>query len=363
MHIPLVDVTAQHAALRAEIEAAMAEVVAGGRFVKGPAVAEFEAAFAAFCGVAHAVGVGNGTDALRLALQALGVGPGDDVVTVPTTFVATAEAVGHVGARARFVDVHPDTWLLDPAHLDGGLTPQTRAVVPVHLYGHVSAVPRPRGIAVIEDAAQAHGARHGDRRVGALGDAAAFSFYPGKNLGAYGDAGAVVTADPDVAERVRLLADHGRATRHDHVVEGWNSRLDSLQAAVLSVKLRHLDAANEARRRFAARYRDALADVPHLTFPDVAAGTEPVHHLLVAAAERRDELRAFLEARGVETGVHYPVPLHLQPSHRHLGYARGDFPVAERLAASTVSLPLYPEMGEAAVDEVSAAVRAFYAVP
>lgn len=365
MTIPLVDLVAQYHALREELDAAVLGVLAEGRFVKGPQVARFEAAFAAYGEAAHAVGVGNGTDALELALGAVGVSPGDEVVVPANTFIATAEAVSRVGASVRFADVDPDTWLLDRVGLEEQLSGRTRAVVPVHLFGNpvdldtLLKTAEVHDLRVVEDAAQAHGARHRGRRVGAWGDAGTFSFYPGKNLGAYGDAGAVVTNRPDVAERVRLLADHGRHDKYEHLVEGRNSRLDTLQAAVLLVKLARLDAANERRRALAARYREQLVGVEGVVFPAPVEGTEPVHHLLVIAVPDRDRLRTFLGERGIATGVHYPVPLHLQPAYRHLGYGRGDLPVAERLADAIVSLPLYPELIEAQVDEVSQAVRAF----
>jgi dTDP-4-amino-4,6-dideoxygalactose transaminase len=366
MPIPLVDLRAQYAALRPEIDAAIQDVLDTTAFVKGPAVRAFERAFADYCDAAHAIGVGNGTDALRIAFQSLGLGPGDEVLTMPTTFIATTEAISHVGATPRFVDVDERTWMFDVTRAAERCTDRTRAVVPVHLYGHpvdVDAVMRfagERGLVVVEDAAQAHGARIGGRRVGALGRAGTFSFYPGKNLGAYGDAGAIVTNDDDVAERARLLADHGRLDKYEHRVEGWNSRLDTIQAAVLGVKLRHLDEGNAARRRCARAYDEALRGVDGLAFPELVAGAEPVHHLYVVRAEDRDGLRKYLADHDVATGVHYPVSLHLQPAYRHLGHARGDFPVAEQLADSIVSLPCYPEITDGDIDQVVHAVRAFY---
>ncbi len=366
MPIPLVDLRAQYAALRPELDAAIQEVLDTTAFVKGPAVRTFERAFADYCDAAHAIGVGNGTDALRITLQALGLGAGDEVVTTPTTFIATTEAIGHVGATPRFADVDEHTWLFDCARAAEVCSDRTRALVPVHLYGRpadmdaVTRLSHERDLLVVEDAAQAHGARIGGRRVGALGHAGIFSFYPGKNLGAYGDAGAVVTNDDELAERVRLLADHGRLDKYEHRVEGWNSRLDTLQAAVLGVKLRHLDEANAQRRRCAQAYDDALGDVDGLTFPVLVDGAEPVHHLYVVRADDRDGLRKFLADHDISTGIHYPVPLHLQPAYRHLGYARGDFPVAEELADSIVSLPCYPEITDGQLEQVVTAVRAFY---
>jgi dTDP-4-amino-4,6-dideoxygalactose transaminase len=370
VRIPLVDLAAQHRRLAPAIRAAIEQVLADGQFVRGPHVAAFEAEFASYCGVAHAVGVGTGTDALHLALRALDVGGGDAVVTVPNTFAATASAVLHSGASLQLVDADPKTWMLDPARLTDAVRADgsVRAVVPVHLYGHVADVDAIAAIdpdlLVVEDAAQAHGARAADgRRVGSLGAAAAFSFYPSKNLGALGDGGAVVTGDERVAARVRELADHGRDGAGEHVVVGWNSRLDALQAAVLLVELQHLDEMNAARRGLVARYRAQLCDVAEVRFPEIAAGSEPVHHLLVVAVPDRDDLRVFLAARGIASAVHYPVPLHLQPALRALGYARGDFPVAEGLADSIVSLPLSPALPDRDLDDVAAAVRAFYAAP
>jgi dTDP-4-amino-4,6-dideoxygalactose transaminase len=366
MPIPLVDLRAQYAALRSEIDAAIQEVLDTTAFVKGPAVRAFERAFAGYCDAAHAVGVGNGTDALQITFQALGLGPGDEVLTMPTTFIATTEAISHVGATPRFADVDERTWMFDVARAAEQCTDRTRAVVPLHLYGHpvdidaVTQFAHERDLLVVEDAAQAHGARIGGRRVGALGSAGTFSFYPGKNLGAYGDAGAIVTNDDAVGERVRLLADHGRLDKYEHRVEGWNSRLDTVQAAVLGVKLRYLDDGNAQRRRCARAYDDALRDVDSLVFPELVDGAEPVHHLYVVRAEDRDGLRKFLADHDISSGVHYPVSLHLQPAYRHLGYVRGDFPVAEQLADSIVSLPCYPEITDGDVAKVVGAVRSFY---
>jgi dTDP-4-amino-4,6-dideoxygalactose transaminase len=366
MQIPLVDLRAQYRDLRDAIDAAIASVVHSARFIKGPAVGEFEQAFAEYCEAAHAIGVANGTDALRLVLEAMQLGPDDEVLTVPTTFIATTEAISHVGAGIRFCDIDERTWMLDVDKAAAQCTDRTRVVVPVHLYGHpidmeaLQAFAGARGLAVVEDAAQAHGARIDGRRVGALGRAGIFSFYPGKNLGAYGDAGAVVTNDDELAERVGAIADHGRHDKYEHFMEGWNSRLDTIQAAVLSVKLRVLDAGNEQRRRCAARYNAAFRDVDGVRLPELVAGAEPVHHLYVISAEDRDDLRKHLAAQDIASGIHYPIPLHLQPAYRHLGHARGDFPIAEQLADSIVSLPCYPELADADIDRVVDAVRTFY---
>jgi dTDP-4-amino-4,6-dideoxygalactose transaminase len=362
---PFVDLAAQYQEVRAELLPDVERLLASGAFVGGETLARFEAAFAAFCGAPHAVGVANGTDALHLALRALGVGPGDEVVTVPNTFVATAEAIVQAGARPVLVDVRPDTLLMDAAALDGALTPRTRAVMPVHLYGalvDVEPIERwcaARGVALLEDAAQAHGARRGGRRAGAFGDAAGFSFYPAKNLGAAGEAGAVVTRRADVAERVGRLRDHGQSERYHHEIAGYNSRLDALQAAVLAVKLARLDAWNARRRALAAVYRERLAKVDAVTLLAEPAGDEShVYHLFVVRAAGRDRLRAALTARGIETGLHYPVPIHLQRGWRELGYREGAFPVAEAAARTVLSLPIYPHMGEDAVHRVCDALEA-----
>lgn len=363
--IPLVDLKAQYAAIRSEIRTAVDDVLDGARFIQGPAVAEFERKFAAFCGAGFAVGVGSGTDALTLALRALGVGAGDEVVTAANTFAATAEAVVAVGARPVFVDVDARHFNMTAEGLDAAVTPRTRAAVPVHLYGQpapmaeIMDVARRRSIKVVEDAAQAHGSECGGRRVGSWGDAAAFSFYPAKNLGAFGDAGAVVTGDEEIAGAVRMLRDHGRTGKYRHERVGVNSRLDALQAAVLDVKLGHLEEWNRARRAVAAAYDAALDAAPGLTLPVETPGARHVYHLYVVRTRRRDELRRYAAENGVGVGIHYPVPLHLQPAFRHLGYGPGRFPVAERLADSILSIPLYPEMQDAQVAQVVRTLTAF----
>ena len=349
MTIPLTDLKVQIATIRAEIDAAVAGVLDGGVFVGGEEVRLFEREFASCCGVKGAVGVGSGTDALSLALRALGVGAGDEVITVAHTFAATAEAIVAAGARPVFVDVRADTLLMDGGELERAVTPRTKAVIPVHLYGQVcdmdvlGEVARRRGLIVIEDAAQAHGARWKGRRVGGLGRVGCFSFFPAKNLGACGDAGAVVSDDEAVLDRVRMLADHGRTEKYRHEAVGVNSRLDALQASILRVKLRHLDRWNEARRSAAARYRELLADIGPV-LPQSTAGSEPVWHLFVIRTGGRDELRRRLEASGIETGIHYPLPLHLQPAFLHRAGGEGSLPVSEEAARSVLSLPLFPEI-------------------
>jgi dTDP-4-amino-4,6-dideoxygalactose transaminase len=369
--VPLVDVRAAYRAQRRELDAAMARVVEAGSFIMGPEVAGFEDAFARFCGSRRAVGVASGTAAIHLALAALGIGPGDEVVTVAHTFTASAEAVAHAGARPRFVDVDEATGGMDPKALAGSVA-GAAAVLPVHLYGlpvdlpAIMAVAGEAGVPVVEDAAQAHGATvvlgNGEppRRAGSIGRLAAFSFYPGKNLGAFGDAGAVTTDDDELAGRVARLRDHGRVSKYEHAEVGWGERLDTLQAAVLQVKLQRLEAGNAARERLARRYDEALAGVGDLVVPARVDGRTSAWHLYVVRSGRRDELLAHCRAAGVGAGAHYPVPLHLQPAWRHLGYARGDLPASEAWAAECLSLPLYPELSEEQQDRVIAAVRAFF---
>ncbi|GAA1831667.1 DegT/DnrJ/EryC1/StrS family aminotransferase [Pseudonocardia ailaonensis] len=348
-NIPLVDLAAQHAEVAAEVAEGWAQVLARTAFVGGPAVAAFEAEYAAYSGVEHVVGVANGTDALELALRALGVGPGDECLVPANTFIATAEAVVRAGAEVVLVDCEPGTALIDVDAALAAVTDRTRAVLPVHLYGQVADVARlrdglPSGVRIVEDAAQSQGARRDGLRAGAVGDIAGTSFYPGKNLGAYGDAGAVLTNSAELAERVRLISAHGSPRKYEHSVIGVNSRLDTIQAVVLSAKLKRLDAWNALRREAAARYDALLADLP-VTTPTVTTGNEPVWHLYVIEVEKRAEVLAHLNANGVGAGIHYPTPVHLTEAFGNLGKA-GDFPVAEAMADRILSLPLYPQITE-----------------
>ena len=367
LRVPFVDLRAQYATIRAEIDAAVRAVLEHGSFVLGEDVAEFERTFAAFCGVREAVGVGNGTDALVLALTALGVRTGDEVITAANTFVATAEAIVHAGALPVLVDAVPGTYTIDPARVEQAITPRTRAIIPVHLYGQAAemdpllAIARRHGLVVVEDASQAHGATYRGRVVGGLGDAACFSFYPSKNLGAYGDAGAVVTSDADIALRVRTLRDHGGMAHYQHEVVGYNSRMDALQAAVLTVKLRHLEEWNHRRREHARLYSRLLAEVPAVETPVIRGDGAHVFHLYVVAltAGNRDALRIHLSNRGVQTGIHYPAPVHLTGAFRSLGHASGAFPVAEQASRQILSLPMYPELQPDAVAHVVEEVRGF----
>ena len=357
--IPLVDLKAQYVTIKPEVDAAMQAVVDSTAFINGPQVRSFEEAFAAFCGARHAVGVQSGTSALHLALLAAGICPGDEVIVPSMTFIATAEMVGRLGARPVFADVEAGTCNLDAASLERAITPRTRAVIVVHLYGQpaemddILTVARRHDLRVIEDAAQAHGAEYRGRRAGTLGDVATFSFYPGKNLGAYGDAGALVTDDDAVAEEVRLLRNHGRRHKYTHEREGFNYRMDTLQAAVLETKLRHLEDWNAARRRTAGLYRQHLAGLP-LELPAEAEHLRSVYHLFVVRVQRRDEVLAYLKDKGIGAGVHYPIPLHMQPAYDFLGYRPEDLPGARAAGETVLSLPMYPELSEAQVEQVAA---------
>lgn len=362
MVIQFVDLQRQYASLAGEMRGAIDDILGRAAFVGGQAVAQFERDFAAYCEAGHCVGVANGTDAIELALQALGIGPGDEVITVPNTFIATAAAISRAGARPVFVDVDPDTQQMDPALLPAAITARTRAIIPVHLFGHpadldpISTVAKAHGLYVIEDAAQAHGARYKGHRVGALGDVGCFSFYPGKNLGAYGDGGAVVTNSPDIAERIRQLADHGRIDKYRHATVGRNSRLDGLQAAVLSVKLRHLDDWNASRRQVAAALTAQLGSGV-VTPPYVAPEVEPSFHLYVIRTDRRDAVQATLAEAGIASGIHYPIPLHLQPAYAGYGHKPGSYPVTELLAGQILSLPIFPELRQDEVERICSVVH------
>ncbi len=364
--VPYLDLRRITDAIGAEIELAMHRVVRSGALIGGPEVAAFEAEFAAYSEAPHMVGLGNGLDALSIALRAWGIGPGDEVIVPAHTFVATALAVDEVGARPVLVDVEPDTGLMDITLVAGAITERTRAVIPVHLYGHAAdmdalhAVTAGRDIKVLEDAAQAHGARYRGRRCGSLGDAAAFSFYPTKNLGALGDGGGLVTADAQHAEAVRMIANYGARVKYQHEIAGRNSRLDPLQAAVLRTKLGDLDNWNTRRSQLALRYFQGLADIRDLHLPAVRAWAEPVWHVFaVRAPGARDALQAFLSERGVGTNIHYPIPVHLQPCYAGR-WRKGDFPVAEALAESLLSLPLDPMHTEREIDFVIMRVREFF---
>jgi dTDP-4-amino-4,6-dideoxygalactose transaminase len=366
VEVPLVDLRAQYRAIREEVRAAIDGVLETTSFIGGKGLVDFQDDFARFAGTRYALGCSSGTSALHLALLACGLEPGDEVITVPNTFIATTEAITQAGGRIRFVDADPQAFTLDPNALASAMTPRTKAIIPVQLFGQTAdmdpilATARQHGAKVIEDAAQSHGARYKGRPSGALGDLSAFSFYPGKNLGAYGDGGMVTTNDDAMAATVRLLLDHGRTSKYEHSAEGFNYRLDTLQAAILHVKLRHLDAWNEARRGVAAAYNARLSGIDELTLPVEQPDRRHVYHIYAVQTPRRDALKAHLAERGISAGVHYPIPLHLQPAYRHLEIPKGRYPVAERLSETFLSLPVYPEMGEPQIAAVVTAVRQFF---
>lgn len=359
MKVPLLDLKRQHEPIAAEIQAAMARVIETSAFAGGPFVAAFEEDFARFCGTKFAIGVGNGTDALWFVLLALGVGPGDEVITVPNTFIATAEAISFCGAKPVFVDVDPETFNMDPASLEEAITPRTKAIIPVHLFGQTAdmdailKIAGRHGIKVLEDACQAHGATYKGRPAGSMGVAGAFSFYPGKNLGAMGEGGGIVTNDPEIASRVRMLRDHGQAQKYYHNVVGWNGRMDGIQGAVLQIKLRGLAAGNAQRAEHAEQYNRRFADCQEIATPIVGEGQTHVFHIYAVRVRDRDAVLARLHKAGIGAGIHYPVPLHLQVAYQSLGYSRGAFPVAEGLASQFLSLPMFPELTPAEVDFVA----------
>ena len=363
LSIPLADLQAQYRGIKTEIDDAVSRVLDSAQFILGPEVAAFEEDFARYCGAAEAIAVSSGTSALHLALLAAGVGPGDEVITVPYTFIATVAAIEYVRATPVLVDVDPRYYTMDSATLEAAITPRTKAIVPVHLYGQpadmtpILEIARRRGLTVVEDACQAHGADDRGRRCGSLGELACFSFYPGKNLGAYGEGGAVVTSDPDLARRIRVMRSWGEERRYEHTVRGFNYRMDGIQGAILRVKLRHLDGWTEARRSRAARYRAALAGTPAVV-PEERPDVRHVYHVFAVRVPRRDAWRAHLADRGVQTGVHYPIPVHLQPAYADLGYRAGDFPVSESVAHEILSLPMFPELTDSQIDGIGEIFRA-----
>ncbi|MDZ7265528.1 MAG: DegT/DnrJ/EryC1/StrS family aminotransferase [candidate division KSB1 bacterium] len=367
MTVPFLDLKIQYQQIKSEVDQAIQAVIDSCAFVNGPATKQFEKNFAAYCGAKHAVGVANGTDALHLALRALGIGQGDEVITAANTFIATAEAITLAGARVVFVDIHPETYNIDVNQIEAKISPRTKAIIPVHLFGQpadmepILMLARKHHLKVIEDACQAHGAKYQGHRVGMFGDAACFSFYPGKNLGAYGDGGAVVTNDETIAQKVAMLADHGSLIKYQHQVEGMNSRLDSIQAAILNVKLNYLDQWNQRRRQNARLYNELLKDVEGIVTPRELPNTEPVYHLYVIQANDRDRLRQHLAEAGIGTGIHYPIALHLQPAYQHLGLKPGAYPVAEACTRRYLSLPMYAELTESMIETVCQAIKTYAA--
>lgn len=357
MKVPFVDLQIQYQNLQNEIMPAIASVMQRGAFILGEEVSQFEQSFAEYCGAKYCVGVASGCDALLWALKACKIGPGDEVITAANTFIATVLAISFAGARPVLVDCLEDTYEMDPQAVRRAITPRTKAIMPVHLYGHpadmdaIMAIAREHGLIVIEDAAQAHGAMYKGKKCGTFGKIGCFSFYPGKNLGAYGDGGAIVTDDPEMAAQVRMLRNYGQPRKYYHEIVGWNSRLDTVQAAILNVKLRRLDEWNEARREHARRYCELLASMP-VVLPQEAPHARHVYHLFVIRIARRDDVMAQLAARGISCGIHYPVPVHLQMAYSSLGYNRGSFPISERVAGEILSLPMYPELTDQQIEYV-----------
>ena len=377
MKVPFLDLKIQYESIRDEISIAIQKVLENTAFAGGPFVAQFEKEFAEFCGCKHAIGVGSGTEALWMSLLALGVGQGDEVITVPNTFIATAEAISFCGAKPVFVDVDEHTYNMDPNKLEDYLKKRyalcalrsaslPKAVIPVHLFGQMAdmdpilEIARKYGLFVIEDACQAHGAEYKGRRAGSLSDAGCFSFYPGKNLGAYGEAGAVVTNDDALAEKIKMLRDHGQPKKYYHDYIGWNGRMDGFQGSVLSVKLKHLPAWNEARRKNAKLYNQLLVDTDGVMIPQEADYVRHIYHIYAVRIQRRTALMNALAEKGISCGIHYPVPIHLQKAYSSLGLENGGFPLAEKCCEEFVSLPMFPELKEEQIEYVAAEIKRFY---
>lgn len=363
MTIPFLNIKAQHETIKDEIATALQEVINNTSFAGGPQVKRFEDNFARFCQCEHAIGVGSGTDALWMALIGLGIGKGDEVITSPGTFIATAEAISFCGATPVFVDIDAQTYNIDPSLIEAAITPRTKAIIPVHLFGQTAdmdpilEIARRHNLVVIEDACQAHNAEYKGRRAGSLSAAGCFSFYPGKNLGAYGEAGAVVTNNQELADKLRMFRDHGQRKKYYHSIIGWNTRMDGFQGAVLDVKLPHLPAWTNARRRNATLYNELLKDVAQIKLPFEADYAQHVYHIYAIRAQNRDQLINKLAEQGITCGIHYPVPLHLQEAYQFLGYSEGDFPNAEKCAQEFVSLPMFPELEEESIRYIAKKIK------
>ncbi len=368
MKVTFLDLGAQYASIHNEIGAALRAVLESSAFAGGPFVEKFEKEFATFCQCRYAIGVSSGTAALWMALQAIGVGRGDEVITVPNTFIATCEAISFCGAKPVFVDIDERTYNMNPALIEGAVTARTKAIIPVHLYGQMAdmrpimEIARAHRLFVIEDACQAHGAEYQGRRAGSIGDLGCFSFYPGKNLGAYGEAGAILTNDGELAEKLRMFRDHGQAKKYYHSMIGWNARMDGLQGAVLSVKLKYLAAWNQARRRNAQLYNKLLENVDGLTNSVEADYGMHIYHIYAIRTQNRDALISTLAQKGVSCGIHYPVPIHLQKAYRFLGHQQGSFPIAEKCAEQLVSLPMFAELRQEQIEGVCQEIRSFLRV-
>jgi dTDP-4-amino-4,6-dideoxygalactose transaminase len=367
--IPFFDMKARHVPLRERFLKAIGEVIDSGEFSGGRMVAAFESEFAAYCGCPHAVAVGSGTEALWLTLVAMGIGPGDEVITVPMTFAATVEAIRMAGALPVFVDIDEQTYTMDPGELASALTEKTKAILPVHLFGQPAAMnpildfARENALRVVEDVAQAHGAEYRNRKAGSIGDAGCFSFYPAKNLGAFGEGGIVVTADGALAEKLRALRNHGQFRKNHHVLMGWNARMDAIQAAVLSIKLPYLDEENELRRQHAHQYDEGFAALPGVVSPAPAEDVRHVYHVYAIRARERQRVIDALEREGIQYGAHYPVPFHLQPAYAGMDCRRGGFPISEQCAREFISLPMFPELTPEQIGCVVQAVRSSLTVP
>ena len=360
--IPFVDLKAQYLSIKSEIDAAVLKTLETTQFILGPEVAALEEEFAAHCQAKFAVGLNSGTSALHLALLAAGIGSGDEVVTTPFTFVATVAAIVYAGAKPVFVDIDPKSYTMDAAQLQRAITKRTKAIMPVHLYGQpadmhpIVEVAKRNGVLVIEDAAQAHGAEYKGHRVGSIGDLGCFSFYPGKNLGACGEAGMLVTNNSEFAKTARMLRDWGQAKKYDHVLKGYNYRMEGIQGAILRVKLRHLDAWTEARRRHAKKYNEVLKDLP-VSIPAEMSYARHVYHVYSIRTPRRDDLQKALQAQDIQTGIHYPIPVHLQKAYADLGYKANDFPISEKVASEVISLPMYAELSDKSIETISTALH------
>lgn len=365
MQIQFLDLKAQYETIKEDIKKAIIDAVESGQYIMGPNVKAFEEEIAAYLGVKHAIAVANGTDALVLTLDALGIGPGDEVITSPYTFFASAECISRVGAKPVFADIDPETFNIDPEDIEKKITEKTKAIIPVHIFGQaadmarIMAIAEKHGLYVVEDACQAMGAKVNGRKVGTIGKAGCFSFFPTKNLGAYGDGGLVVTDDDELADKIRLLRVHGSRKKYFHELIGYNSRLDEIQAAVLRVKLKHIDSWNEARRKKAMLYNELLRNTPVKT-PDINGEKSHVFHLYTILAPNRNEIKSYLERKGIPTGIYYPLPLHLQEVYKNLGYKKGDLPIAEKTCEQNLSLPLYPELTDDQIKYVADAVIEFY---
>ncbi len=365
MKVPFLDLKVQYEAIKDEVGIAINSVLDKTAFAGGPFVKEFEENYAAYCNTTHAIGVGSGTDALWAALVGLGVGPGDEVITVPNTFIATVEAISYCGAKPVFVDIEKSTCTMDPNLIERAITPSTKAILPVHLFGQMAdmnpimEIAKKHGLAVIEDACQAHGAEYKGKKAGSIGDAGCFSFYPGKNLGAYGEAGAVVTSNEALAQKMSMFRDHGQSKKYHHAMVGWNARMDGFQGAILNVKLKYLDSWTDARRANARIYYGLLADATGLTVLQEAEYAKHVYHLYPILIDKRDKLMAYLGEKEIASGIHYPVALHLTEAYQDLGYSKGNFPVAEQVADQLVSLPMFPELRKEQIEYVVQEVKAF----